>query len=96
MTTHILLAKWKPTVSDADVQKLFHSIEELRVPIPQILSCQAGENFSTYSMGFTHAVVLTFANRDALQHYLRHPAHRPVVDLWNQLQEQWIGIDLDG
>ena len=46
MTMHILLAKWKPTTSNADVQRLFHAIEALRVPIPQILSCNLGENFS--------------------------------------------------
>lgn len=96
MITHMLLAKWKPTTSGADVQRLLEMIGALLVPIPQILSFQAGEDFSKYSAGFTHVVVLTFADRDALQHYLRHPAHRPVVDLWNQLQEQWIGIDLEG
>ena len=95
MITHILLARWKPNTADADAQKLLRSIEELRVPIQQILSCRTGENFSKYSGAFTHAIVLTFANRDELQHYLRHPAHVAVLERWNKLQEEWIGVDFE-
>ena len=32
---------------------------------------------------------------DALQRYLRHPAHVAVLETWNKLQEQWIGIDFE-
>lgn len=46
-------------------------------------------------MGFTHGIVLAFADRDGLQQYLRHPAHLALLELWNKLQEQWIGIDFE-
>jgi len=46
-------------------------------------------------MGFTHVVVSTFADRDALERYLRHLAHAPVTELLKKLDEQWISIDFE-
>jgi len=48
-----------------------------RIPGIQDLTC--GANFSARSQGFTHALVVRFEDRAALEAYGPHPAHQRVV-----------------
>jgi len=49
-----------------------------RVPVVQSLEC--GASFTDRAEGFTHCIIVTLANRDALGLYLEHPDHVPVAE----------------
>jgi hypothetical protein len=95
LITHIALAKWKPHFSAADIEALMGMIRGLKGQIPSIVDLSCGENFSKWSMGHTHAVVVTFRDRQGLDEYRNHPAHAPVGKRWDEMEETGIGIDFE-
>lgn len=95
MVIHIALGKWKPSASSEDIQRLLEMLKSMPSQIPEILSYRVGENTSRHSMGFTHAVVATFKDRDSLERYRKHPAHKPVGELWDVLELEGIGVDFE-
>jgi hypothetical protein len=77
MIHHIVLMRFKESLSEAEVAKIMADVRHLKVTIPQIFSFSDGVNCSVEGLakGFTHAFTILFettADRDA---YLVHPDH---------------------
>jgi biotin-(acetyl-CoA carboxylase) ligase len=77
MIHHIVLMKFKESLSEEEVAKIMAEVRHLKVTIPQIVSFTDGVNCSVEGLakGFTHAFTILFetiADRDA---YLVHPDH---------------------
>jgi hypothetical protein len=49
-----------------------------RVPVVQNLEC--GPNLSDRAGGFTHCIIVSLTDHDALPAYLDHPEHVPVAE----------------
>lgn len=79
MIEHIVVFKVKDGLTDAQKEDVLNSIRSLKDRVPGIVDLQVGENFSERSQGFTHALVVRFVDRAALDGYLPHPAHQDVV-----------------
>ncbi len=79
MIKHIVVFKVKDGLTDAQKEDVLNSIRSLKDRVPGIVDLQVGENFSERSQGFTHALVVRFVDRAALDGYLPHPAHQDVV-----------------
>jgi len=76
---HIVLFKWKPDVSDAQIEEVRKALLALGDAVPGILSAECGPNLSQRSQGYQTVLVVRFKDRQALDNYLPHPAHQDVV-----------------
>lgn len=79
MIEPIVVFKVKDGLTDAQKEDMLSAIRSLKDRVPGIVDLQVGENFSERAQGFTHALVVRFADRAALDAYLPHPAHQDVV-----------------
>jgi hypothetical protein len=78
---HIVLLRFKSSLSKADVEKVMLSLAELKNTIPQIMSFSWGENNSPENLhrGYLHGFVMEFKNHTDRKTYLEHPEHIRVA-----------------
>ncbi len=95
MVIHIALFRWKPEFGEADIDAVMADIRRLKQQIPEVIDLTSGVNFGPYSEGYTHAVVVTLKDRNALATYRDHTMHRPVAEAVDRMYEQSIGIDFE-
>ncbi|MDP2671520.1 MAG: Dabb family protein [bacterium] len=95
MIIHIALFKFKPEISNEDINHAMVEVRSLKDKIPQVVEIFAGENFSKHSKGFTHAIVVKFASREDIDTYRAHPDHKPIADKLDSLEDDSIGIDFE-
>jgi hypothetical protein len=79
MIEHLVLFRWTPDASGEAIAQVMEGLRALRGRIPGIQGLTCGENFNRRSEGFTHALVVRFEDRAALEAYGPHPAHQRVV-----------------
>ena len=75
---HIVWLKKKDHCTDIDMQDLLNEVCRLTDFIPNIGSITSGKNITSRANGFTHGVIVTLADQQALDAYIRHPAHLAV------------------
>jgi len=93
---HVVLFRWKPDASPDQVAQARQALLGLAEHIPGIQEIQCGDNFSERSRGFQTVLFVRFANRQALEAYLPHPAHRAVVEQYvNPLREDSLVVDFE-
>lgn len=95
MITHIAIFKWKASMGKSEVNKALKDVAMLKTKIPGIMDIRCGENFSKYSKGFTHAVVVTTKNKNALHAYRTHPDHKIIAAKIDKMEEDSIGVDFE-
>lgn len=96
MITHVVLLKFKSGVKDADIEELTKSLEELPNKIKEIHSYEFGRDLVRSERSYDFALVSLFANLEALQRYLKHRHHRPVVKKIQKICESVITVDFEG
>ena len=84
---HIVIFKYKPGASDADIATITEAFQKLQHTIPGIVSFEHGINDSPEgkNLGFSHVYLLTFENAAARDHYLPHPEHVKFGELLGRL-----------
>jgi hypothetical protein len=96
MIEHIILFRWKDDASPEAIATALEELRQLKDKIPNITELICGENFSERSKGYTHALVVRFPNRKALEVYGPHPEHQRVVQTFiNPIRADVIGIDFE-
>jgi hypothetical protein len=98
MIRHILLIEFKPGVTPqqiAEIKALFQSIPD---EIDGVTSVEWGVNNSPEHKNkhFSHAVLMTFADEAARQHYLPHPQHDALKEVFGPLLADIIVFDYAG
>ena len=96
MINHVVLLKFKAGVSEADIEDLAKSLDELPNKIHEIHTYEFGRDVVCSPRSYDFALVALFANVPAVERYLEHPAHRPVARKIQQLCEQVITVDFEG
>jgi stress responsive alpha/beta barrel protein len=92
---HIVLVKWKPGTTEADILEAFEDARRLLDEIDSVNKVTIGRNRGKSDHGFTHALIVNLANEAALRSYLDHPARtRYVKERLQPLEEQRIEIDV--
>lgn len=78
---HVVLFAFKPEASTEQVDRVVADFAILKDVIPGIDSYEWGTNVSPEGLndGFTHCFTLSFANAQARDGYLVHPAHQDFV-----------------
>ena len=84
---HVVVFKYKPTATEAQIAELTRAFGALKDQIPGILAFEHGVNHSPENMhqGFTHVYVMIFESAAARDAYLPHPAHKAFGDLVGRL-----------
>jgi hypothetical protein len=91
MIQHIVLLKWKPTTTDAQIDEAFSHAEGLVRGIDSVERRNRGETHH----GFTHALIVKLSDDAALPAYLEHPVRRRyVTDVLGPLEAERIEIDV--
>ena len=96
MISHVVLLKFKPGVSDADIEELEKSLDELPNKITEIHTYEFGRDLIRSERSYDFALVSLFANLEALQRYQQHRHHQPVARKIKELCESVITVDFEG
>ena len=80
---HVVLFKFKPEVTKAQVQEVVDAFAALPKKIDSIADFEWGTDVSVEmkSEGYTHCFVVSFADAKARDEYLPHAAHAEFVKL---------------
>ena len=76
---HIVWLKKKSHCTDQELQVLLDAVMGLVELIPDIESISCGRNLTDRANGFTHGIIVTLTDQQALQVYASHPAHVAVA-----------------
>lgn len=79
MLCHVVLFRWKPSTTDADVAAISLGLGELLPVIPEIRSYRFGSDVALNDGTYDFAVVAGFDTRDDYLVYRDHPAHRTLI-----------------
>ena len=84
---HMVVFKFKPDATPAQIQQVTDALRALKDRIPGIVSFEHGVNNSPEkkNLGFTHAFLITFQDAAARDAYLPHPEHRKFGALLGSL-----------
>ena len=80
---HVVLFKFKPEVTEAQIEEVVGAFATLPQRIEAIVGFEYGTDVSIEDKqkGFTHAFVVTFRDEQGRASYLPHPAHQEFVKL---------------
>jgi len=97
MIRHILLIKFKDAAKPTEINKLKGLFEAIPEAIEGVTAVEWGLNNSPEGMnkGYTHTVLMTFANEQGRQHYLPHPKHQALKQVFIPLLEDIIVFDYE-
>lgn len=90
MIRHILLIKFKDSAEPAQISAVKSLFEAIPNKVDGVLSVEWGLNDSpeNKNQGYTHVVLMTFANEAGRQNYLPHPEHDALKhDFWPLLED---------
>jgi hypothetical protein len=93
MLRHVVFFKFKPEVAAQDRQAFLGHLRGLSAKIPQIVSSEVGEDILGTPRSYHVALVSTFAGRDALDAYSKHPDHQPVIARAREICEAIAAVD---
>ena len=76
---HVFLLKFKPEVSEKEIETLMQELAGLKNKIPVLKQFLVGKNKSPRGQGFQYAQVSVFEKEADLQIYEKHPEHQKLV-----------------
>lgn len=94
---HLVLLKYKPSASKAQIDKNFADLGGLQAKIPGILDFAGGPYSSGEGLnqGYTHGFAMTFSTAAARDAYLPHPEHETVKQSILPLIDGVIAFDFE-
>ena len=76
---HVVLFRWKPGTTAAQLETLERALAALPQQIPEIASYRFGRDAAQVNGNFDFAIVADFADVQAWRRYVDHPAHVALV-----------------
>ena len=94
---HVVLLKFKPGTTDDQIQSTFDTIKELKELLPGIEEFIGGPYSSPEGLnqGYTHGIIMTFADVASRDAYLPHAEHDRVKNLIFPLLDSVIAFDFE-
>jgi hypothetical protein len=93
MLRHVVFFKFKPEVPAAARGEFLAMLRGLPAKIPEIVSSEAGEDVLGTPRSYHVALIATFAGREALDVYAKHPEHQPVLARAREICEAVAAVD---
>lgn len=95
MIQHIVLVKWKPGTTEEQIRDAVRQGRDVPNEIPGVERLTLGRNRVNSDHGFTHALIVTLRDEQALTRYIEHPLRKQFIrDHLEPLEEQRIEIDV--
>lgn len=84
---HVVVFRYKPTATPAQIQQVTDAFRALKDKIPGILAFEYGVNNSPEGkdQNFSHVYTMTFQDAAARDTYLPHPEHKAFGQLLGRL-----------
>ena len=96
MINHVVLMKFNPSVTEADIEELERIMDDLPNKIIEIHAYEFGRDLVRSNVSYDFALVSLFANLDALQRYQAHPAHLAILRKLTPICESIAAVDFEG
>ena len=95
MIRHILLIKFKPSAGDSKIEELRQLFAAMPEKVAGVVAVEWGRNDSPENLnqGYTHSVLMTFADEAGRQNYLPHPEHEALKSVLIPLIEDIVVFD---
>ena len=93
MLKHVVFFKFKQGIGEEEIVDLEKSLAALPPAIPEILSYEFGRDVVRSERSYDLALVSTFKDLDAMQHYQKHPDHQVVSKKVNNFCESVLAVD---
>jgi len=95
MIRHILLIKFKDSSQLSEIEELKGLFESMPERVEGVESVEWGINDSPEgkNKGFTHSVLMTFADEAGRQNYLPHAEHEALRQVFGPLLEDIVVFD---
>ena len=93
MLKHVVFFKFKQGIGEEEIADLEKSLAALPPVIPEILSYELDRDVVRSERSYDLALVSTFKDLDAMQHYQEHPDHQVVLKKVNDLCESVLAVD---
>jgi len=79
MIEHMVWIKFKDGVSDERKQEHMENLRNLRGVVPGVRKLVVDKNVTDRAQGYTHGLLVTLDDQEALQTYVEHPEHVAVA-----------------
>jgi Stress responsive A/B Barrel Domain len=80
MYIHCFVFRWKPDVTDEQIERVAQEIRGLQGQIPGLLESYVGRNDSPRGRGYSFGGVMKFAEKASFEAYGPHPVHQKLLD----------------
>jgi hypothetical protein len=95
MIHHVVVMKFKRSVTDQDIGMLAKMLDDLPYKITEIHMYEFGRNLVRSEESYDFALLSLFADLQALQRYWRHPQRLPVAKKLDEICESMIRVDFE-
>jgi quinol monooxygenase YgiN len=95
MIAHVVMMKFKPEVTAADIDDLEAMLGRLPDRIREIQRYEFGRDVVRSQRSYDFALVSVFADLDALKRYQTHPDHQVVVQKLGSLCTHIAAVDYE-
>jgi len=96
MISHVVLMKFKPGVSEVDIEELEKMLNELPNKITEIHAYEFGRDLVRSQRSYDFALTALFANLETLDRYQTHPQHQPLIKKIQEISESVVTVDFEG
>jgi hypothetical protein len=96
MISHVVLMKFKPGVSEVDIEELEKILNDLPNKITEIHAYEFGRDLVRSPRSYDFALTALFANIESLDRYQTHPQHQPLIKKIQEICESFITVDFEG
>lgn len=79
MIKHVVLLKWKPGVSNKEIDRVTAGFQELERQIEEIACYSFGKDASIYRGNADYALIAEFSSEADLKAYVDHPRHQEFM-----------------
>ena len=95
MIRHVLLIRFKPGTPPQSIERIRAAFKSMQSRVDGVVDVEWGENDSpeNKSKGFTHCILMTFADENARNNYLPHPQHSALKEIFDPILEDIIVLD---
>jgi hypothetical protein len=84
MIRHVVMFRWKPEPTPADVAAIEEGLSKLPAEVPEIQRYSFGRDAGLNDGNFDFVIVADFATADDYRVYRDHPAHRAFIEQHTQ------------
>ncbi|MFH1981288.1 MAG: Dabb family protein [Pseudomonadota bacterium] len=95
MITHVVMMKFKASVTDGEIAELEEMLDQLPEKITEIQTYDFGRDIVRSPRSYDFSLVSVFASLETLDYYQKHPAHLRVVKKLGGMCEHIAVVDYE-